>query len=54
MNSLFLGSLAANTGTGLIASFYDFRAAIVAAAGVMVLAAVALFMTRRADQAADA
>jgi SET family sugar efflux transporter-like MFS transporter len=54
MNSLFLGSLAANTGTGLIASFYDFRAAIVAAGGVMLLAAVALFMTRHADQAADA
>jgi SET family sugar efflux transporter-like MFS transporter len=54
MNSLFLGSLAANTGTGLIASFYDFRAAIVAAAGAMVLAAVALFLTRHADAAADA
>lgn len=54
MNSIFLGSLAANGGTGVIASVYDFRAAIVAAAVAMVLAAAALFATRHADKAADA
>jgi SET family sugar efflux transporter-like MFS transporter len=54
MNSIFLGSLAANGGTGVIASVYNFRAAIVAAAVAMVLAAAALFATRHADTAADA
>jgi len=53
MNSLFLGSLAANTGIGLIASLVDFRAAIATAGGVMVLAAAALFATRHADAQAD-
>ncbi len=54
MNSIFLGSLAANGGTGVIASLYNFRAAIVAAAVAMVLAAVALFATRHTDKAAEA
>jgi SET family sugar efflux transporter-like MFS transporter len=54
MNSLFLGSLAANTGIGIIASLVDFRAAIAVAGGAMVLAAAALFATRHADANADA
>jgi SET family sugar efflux transporter-like MFS transporter len=53
MNSLYLGSLAANTGIGVIAGLFDFRAAIASAAVVMMLAVGALFLTRRSDAEAE-
>jgi SET family sugar efflux transporter-like MFS transporter len=53
MNSLFLGSLVASMGVGVIASAVDFRSAIVVAGFAMVLALAMLFFTRRSDAAAE-
>lgn len=49
MNSLFLGSMAGTTGMGVVATFYGFRAVIVAAAICMVAASAILFLTRPTD-----
>jgi MFS transporter, SET family, sugar efflux transporter len=53
MNSLFVGSLSANMMIGAIASLFNFRTAIVAAALAMTAALAMLFLSRRADAEAE-
>jgi MFS transporter, SET family, sugar efflux transporter len=53
MNSLFLGSMTATTGMGLIASLFDFRSVLAAAALAMMGAMTVLYLTRRRDTEAE-
>lgn len=50
MNSLFVGSMAGTTRMGVIASFYGFRAVIIAAAICMLAAGAILLLTRATDR----
>ncbi len=54
VNSLIVGGLIAGPSMGLIAQFYDFRSAILAASLGAVAAFAVLFATRRSDVPADA